>query len=86
MAPTAALLPASHVKATSVQAAPSTPVMHATGFADWLRPESSQYKGLLLARQPSWRDCQDMVDRGANKQFGINKLSVWCRILWCCEW
>ena len=67
LAPMAAMMPASQVKATRVQAhAPETsPVMHATGLADWLRPESSQYKGLLLARQPSWRNCQDMVDRGA---------------------
>ncbi|CAE7207013.1 unnamed protein product [Symbiodinium microadriaticum] len=50
---------------------PDAPLFKAKKLEDWLGPESFQYKGLLVSREPTWKDCQDVVDRVANRgEFG----------------
>ena len=43
---------------------PSLPVLTTKTLTDWLSEEGIQYQGLLLAREPWWKDCQEAVDRG----------------------
>ena len=46
---------------------PEAPLFEARKLEDWLQPESFQYKGMLVSREPTWKDCQDVVDRAANR-------------------
>lgn len=61
------------VKRTKVSQ-PAGPLLRAGSYRDWLRPDALEYKGLLLERRAWWKDCQEAVDRSANRgEFGAEE-------------